>query len=122
MLFWNERDFANITVEEGLAYSNHNYNYKCDLVKASGNEDVYVGDYRAQSGHIVAKYLGETVYYTCRIEMKDGTVYNSGLAYYSPEAFAGDHIDKSQGQVVEVCKRIIVYSEMAYNWFVGSKS
>lgn len=118
VLFWNERDFANV---DSIAYKHHNYSYKCDLTKATGKETVYIGDYRGQSGHIVAKYLGESVYFTCRIELKDGSVYNSGLAYYSPEAFAGDHIKYSTGNIVDLSKSIVVYSEMAYNLFILGK-
>ena len=117
VLFWNERDFAEI---DSLEYQYHNYNFKYDLKKATGNETVNIGGYRAQSDHIVAKYLGESVYFTCRIEMTDGTVYNSGLAYYSPEAFVGDHIRTSTGQVVTVCERIMVYSEMAKRLFLDN--
>ncbi len=118
VLFWNERDFENA---DTLAYSAATYNYKCDLVKATGNEEVNLGSYRGKSDHIVAKYLGEAVFFTCRIEMNDGTVYNSGLWYYSPEEFAADHIDESTGTVVDVSKRIIVYSEMAERCFIKNK-
>lgn len=117
VLYWNERDIANI---DSLEYKYHNYSYKCELTKATGDEVVNIGDYRAQSDHIVAKYLGESVYFTCRIELTDGTIYNSGLGYYSPEMFAYDHVKNSTGQVVEVSKRIIVYSEMAKQWFLGN--
>ena len=114
VMFWSEKDIAKV---DSLVYSLENYTYKCNLEKSSSG-GIYIGDYRAQSHYIVAKYLGDMVYFTCRIEMKDGTAYNSGLGYYSPEAFAGDHIDYSAGQIVDLCERIIVYSEMAYNWFV----
>lgn len=121
VLFWNERDFADIIKNENsLEYKYHNYSFKYDLVKASGTETVYVGDYLAQSDYIVAKYLGETVYSTCRIQMKDGKVYNSGLLPYSPDAFAADHIAVSQGKVKALCERIIVYGEMAERWFIGN--
>ena len=118
VLFWNERDMAAL---DSLTYEPGNYAYKCDLKKATGEETVYIGEYRGQSDHIRAKYMGDTVYFTCRIELKDGTVYYSGLGYYSPEAFAGDHIKNSAGTIVDVSKSIIVYSEMAYNCFILGK-
>lgn len=118
VLFWNERDIIRV---DSLEYKYENYSYKCGLEKETNSGDLRLGDYRAKTDHILAKYLGESIYFTCRIVMEDGTVYNSGLGYYSPEVFAGDHIDKSSGQIVEVCKRIIVYSEMAEKCFIRNK-
>ncbi len=110
VLFWTEQRCAEI---DSMAYELHNYVFSCELTKATGEETVDIGDYRAQSHYILAKELSDTVYFSCRIEMTDGTVYRSGLAYYSPEAFVADHLQSSTGQIVTVCERIAVYSEMA---------
>lgn len=125
VLFWNERDFENIDTLAYDEYDRSKCSFVCELNEATKEEIKLadIGSYRALSGHIVAKYIDETVYFTCRVVMKDGTVYNSGLVYYSPEAFAGDHIDSTstdtiEGQeVVTVSERIIVYGEMAKEWF-----
>ena len=118
VLFWTESDCANL---ESLAYELGNYSYSCELTAATGDEEVYLGDYLAKSHHILAKNLGETVYYSCRIEMNDGTVYRSGLVYYSPEAFVADHLASSEGQIIDICERIAVYSEMARIRFMENK-
>ena len=110
VLFWTEDACANI---DSLAYELHNYTYASELTKATGEETVYLGDFRGKSHHILAKDLSDTLYYSCRIEMNDGTVYRNGLSVYSPEAFISDHLASSTGQVVVLSERIAVYSEMA---------
>ena len=112
ILFWNERDIAKIYAnEKSLAYEEHNYNYSCPLVKATGNESVNLGTYRGQSGHIIANLLGESVYFSCRVVMNDGTVYRGGIGYYSGEQAALDHLNDSDSKAKDVSRRILMYSE-----------
>lgn len=112
ILFWNESDIAEIYAnEKSLAYELHNYNYSCPLVKATGEESVDLGDYRGQSGHIIANRLGESVYFACRVVMKDGTVYRGGIGYYSGEQAAADHLNDDESKAKDVSRRILMYSE-----------
>ena len=109
VLFWNQSSMAGLT-----ELTAQNADYVCSLTKATGEEgEVYVGDYRAISDHILAKNLSDTVYYSVRIVTSDGTVYRSGLGYYSPEAFVADTLADSGSNAHEVCERIAVYGEMA---------
>jgi hypothetical protein len=112
VMFWTEEDIHSFNTLEN-AFENGSYSYLSELTPATGTEEVSLGAYRGKSQHILAKDLSETVYYSCRIEMNDGTVYRSGLGIYSPEAFVADHLEQSSGQIVTVCERIAVYSEMA---------
>lgn len=112
VMFWTEEDIHSFNTLEN-AFENGSYSYLSELTPATGTEEVSLGAYRGKSQHILAKDLSETVYYSCRIEMNDGTVYRSGLGIYSPEAFVADHLEQSSGQIVAVCERIAVYSEMA---------
>lgn len=119
VLFWSEKDIANLST---IAYEEENYTSICDLVLPTGEtadptSGKYLGEYIASSSHIVCKYLGDSVYYVCRIEMNDGTVYRSQMFVNSPENLAYNHVAESTGQVVDVSKRIIVYGEKAYQWF-----
>jgi hypothetical protein len=102
-----------------LAYSLSNYTSSCELeLGYFGGKQCYV----AQSHHIYAQDLSDSLYYSCRIVMKDGTVYRSGLGYYSPEQFVADHLsDNSFGLVDDVCERIAVYSEMARQRFLENE-
>ena len=112
VLFWTASEMAQL---DTLAYDSLSADtYSCALTKATGNEEVYIGDYLAESNYILAKNLSESVYYSCRITMNDGTVYRSGLGYYSPEQFVLDHLKQVDGTLIEtVCERIAVYGEMA---------
>ena len=113
VMFWNKEDYD---AAQTLAYEEGNYTFWSPLKVADAQEAANVeGDYMASSHHILAKYLGETLYYNCRIVMKDGTVYRSGLGRFSPEAFVQDHVKGSDpnSTIVALCKSIAVYSEMA---------
>lgn len=112
VLFWSEEAYNKA---DSLAYELGNYTSKATLELGT-----YMGKacYTAQSHHIFAQDLSDSLYYSCRIVMKDGTVYRSGLGYYSPEQFVQDHLNNSEGQILDVCERIAVYSEMARQRFL----
>ena len=106
VLFWNEDAMADLD-----ALTVENANHISELVY-----DEEAGVYKALSDHILAKNLGEVVYFSVCIEMNDGTIYRGGLNWYSPEAFVADSIVGGSG-ATEVCKAIAVYSEMARRRF-----
>jgi hypothetical protein len=110
VLFWTEERIAEV---DSLAYELHNYTYSHELRPKTMADKVELGDYRTLSDHIQAKNLGEVLFYSCRIEMEDDSVFCSGLVYYSPEAFLNDHLKNSTGEIVTLCERIAVYGEMA---------
>ena len=114
VLFWTEDRIAGI---DSLAYELHNYSYSHELRPKNAEDTVELGDYRSISDHIQAKDLGKTMFYCCRIVMKDGSVYRSGLNAYSPEAFLGDHLKTATGEIGDLCKKIAVYGEMARQRF-----
>ena len=58
------------------------------------------------------------MYFSCRIEMEDGTVYRSGLNYYSPEAFVADTIKTPEARGYQTACAVGVYSEMARIRFI----
>ena len=106
VLFWNEDTMSSLDM-----LTVDNANYVGELVY-----DAEEGIYKAMSDYILAKNLGKVVYFSVRIEMYDGTIYRSGLNWYSPEAFVADSIAGESG-AIDVCKAIAVYSEMAKNRF-----
>ena len=114
VLFWTEDQIAKV---DSLAYELQNYSYKHDLRPKTAADTVELGDYRSLSDHILAKNLGKTMFYCCRIEMKDGSVYRSGLNAYSPEAFLSDHLKTATGEIGDLCRMIAVYGEMARQRF-----
>lgn len=120
VMFWTEDQIAVLSdlSDDTVNASN---TYFCEMTKAPVENDeyaVYLGEYMGKSDHILAKNLGGVVYYSCRIEMNDGTVYRSGLGYYSPEKFVEDHLnDGVDNKADPVCERIAVYGEMARKRF-----
>lgn len=114
VLFWTASDIAklkSLTVD--------NASYVGELMSADGSEEVDWCEYYTLSDHILAKNLGETVYFSCRIETTGGKVYRSGLVCYSPEQYLADQIKDAEDHV-EVCKAIAVYSEMARIRFIDN--
>lgn len=111
ILFWNTDDFKAAVAEGGLSVENCT---EASPIAVEG--ELYTG----KSHHIMAKNLGDTLYYSCRIVMNDGTVYRNGLTRYSPEFFVSDHLNDASNEygVDDVCKAIVVYSEMAYTRFI----
>lgn len=108
VLFWTEDAAA---AADTMAYDRHTYSYAAALLP----ED---GAYTALSDYILAKDLGKTLYYSCRIQMADGTVYRTGLGYYSPEACVGDYMKSPDSAEAAVSSAIAVYSEMARIRFI----
>lgn len=127
VLFWTQDAMFNA---DTLAYEAGTYTYKTELTKATAAEkSLGLGDYTATSDHILAKNLGETVYYSCRIEVytddnkTDTVVYRTGVGIYSPEAFLSDHLkdNANENDVDTLCKKIAVYGEMARIRFIVNK-
>jgi len=115
VLFWTDEDLANLN---SIDYDLQNYTSLCELTKATETQ-VDIGDFRAKSQHILAKHLGETLYFVGRLELNDGTVYRTGLTVYSPDAFVRDYVDNGVAdREDEICKRIAVYGEMAKRCFI----
>jgi hypothetical protein len=107
VLFWTEDAYAAAST---LAYSENTYSYKEEMTwGAIGNKACYV----AGSDYIVAKNLGETVYFSVRVEKADGTVYKGGINWYSPEMYVSDMLNTSNPELLKVIQTIAVYSEKA---------
>jgi len=105
--FWTREAYE--AANGQLDYTLDNASYASKLEWSNG--DTYIG----MSDYILAKDLSDTVYYSCRIELKDGTVYRSGLGRYSPEKFVTEHLTDTTNinNVDELCKAMTVYGEMA---------
>ena len=108
VLFWNEKDLKKLNA---LTVDNASY---IGALEYDAENQVF----KAMSDHILAKNLGNVLYFSARIKLADGTVFRSGLNWYSPEAFVADSIAGESG-AVDVCKAIAVYSEMARIRFAG---
>lgn len=125
---WNEVEYAKvmfwsqptIMATDDLSYEAQTYDYICDLKPENPDAEVKLGDYRAQSQHIKAKNLGDSVYYYCIIKLKGSDeIHRSKLIVYSPERSVYDHLNDSinVNNVDEVSRKIAVYSEMARRLF-----
>ena len=101
--FWNEDDIGEVT---SLGYEANSYSYKVPLVAENGTLHIATSDY------IVAKNLGKSVYYVVYIETEDGTVYRSGLSWYSPEQYIGNMHGKDAG-LDPLLEAMTVYGEKA---------
>lgn len=99
VLFWNESEMFDL-----VALTQRNA-YATELV-ADGNV------YKAVSDHILAKNLGETIYFVARVIMNDGTMYRTGLLYLSVENWLAQEV-KNNTANAEISKVIAVYGEMA---------
>jgi len=107
VLFWTEDDYA---AADTLAYSAGTYSYKGDLVwGALDGTPCYV----AESDYVVAKALGETFYFSLRVEMEDGTIHRGGINWYSPEKYASNKLGTTNPELLELVQAIAVYSEKA---------
>jgi len=114
VLFWTEEAYANAST---LAYSAETYSYKSEMKwDAIDTTQCYV----AVSDYIVAKALSETVYFSVRVEMNDGTVYKSGINWYSPEAYVSDMLNTTDSELLDVIQAITVYSEKARICFLNN--
>ena len=124
VLFWTEEALAKAYREDGsMAYEYGNYSFDCKLLPKTGEEEVYLGEYRGKSDHILAKNLSETIYFTVRVEMEaengeEPKVYRTGLLVYSPEQFIYDCLNDETSEYKDtVCERIAVYSQKALEFF-----
>lgn len=106
MLFWTEEQIAAL---DSLAYEelDSSNTYICQM------EDMGNGKYGGKSDNILVKNIGKMTYYSCRITLEDGTVYRSGLGYYSVEAFIADSLKDPSASTADVCRKLAVYGEMA---------
>lgn len=116
VLVWTEADY---NAAETLAYEAETYSYKvsltwgyCSFLK----KECYI----AESNHIPAKEIGDTVYFNVRVVTADGEVYRGGLSYYSPDRYVEQHYNNDNAEIATVVKALAVYSEKArilFNYF-----
>ena len=76
------------------------------------------GEYFAQSDEIPSKYYGKIFYACAKVTDTNGNVYYSNVIGYNPDTYAKTHIDRNQNaELIELVKRMVVYSEFAKSYF-----